>query len=83
MPKENIDCIAMDELRAELSWGQISGVVQLATTNRDYPIKMPATEENPSGWEFEGWHVTLDRDGINRLIRALRRARDSAFGADA
>lgn len=27
--------------------------------------------------------VDLDRDGINRLIRALRRARDAAFGADA
>lgn len=25
----------------------------------------------------------LDRSGINRLIRVLRRARDSAFGADA
>lgn len=24
----------------------------------------------------------LDRDGINRLIRALRRARNSAFGSD-
>lgn len=30
-----------------------------------------------------GPHVHLDRDGINRLIRALRKARDQAFGADA
>lgn len=28
-------------------------------------------------------YVDLDRDGINRLIRALRRARDRAYGADA
>lgn len=29
-------------------------------------------------------HFTdLDRDGINRLIRALRKARDQAYGADA
>lgn len=33
--------------------------------------------------QFDGWHVTLDRAGINRLIRSLRRARDSAYGADA
>jgi hypothetical protein len=32
---------------------------------------------------FLGWFVTLNRDGINRLIRALRRARDEALGADA
>lgn len=31
----------------------------------------------------DGVSVSLDRDGINRLIRALRRARDAAFGADA
>ena len=30
-----------------------------------------------------GFFVSLDRDGINRMIRALRRARDAAFGADA
>lgn len=33
--------------------------------------------------QFEGWHVTLDRDGINRMIRVLRRARDAAYGSDA
>lgn len=32
---------------------------------------------------FDGWHVTLDRDRINRLIRVLRVARDKAFGPDA
>jgi hypothetical protein len=30
-----------------------------------------------------GWCCQLDRDGINRLIRTLRKARDAAFGADA
>ena len=35
-------------------------------------------------WDrLDGWHVTLDREQINRLIRVLRRARDSAFGSDA
>lgn len=30
----------------------------------------------------EGFYVDLDRAGINRLIRNLRRARDQAFGRD-
>ena len=30
-----------------------------------------------------GMYATFDRHGINRLIRALRKARDQAFGADA
>lgn len=30
-----------------------------------------------------GWFMQLDRSGINRLITALRTARDQAFGADA
>lgn len=29
-----------------------------------------------------GWFVQLDRSGINRAIRALRQARDDAFGRD-
>lgn len=38
----------------------------------------PATEVGA-----ESHYTTLDRDGINRLIRTLRKARDAAFGADA
>lgn len=30
----------------------------------------------------DGFYVTLDRNGINDLIRHLRRARDQAFGRD-
>ncbi len=50
------------------------------------------TEENPSGCRgsepgtsfrfFDGWHVFLNRNQVNDLIRTLRRARNSAFGAD-
>lgn len=31
---------------------------------------------------FTGLWATLDREGCNRLIRVLRRARDQAFGRD-
>lgn len=30
----------------------------------------------------QGYYVNLDRRGINKLIRNLRRARDQAFGRD-
>lgn len=32
---------------------------------------------------INGIFLGLNRDGINRLIRSLRKARDQAFGADA
>jgi hypothetical protein len=33
---------------------------------------------------FDGWRAELDqREQVNRLIRALQRARDGAFGKDA
>ena len=31
----------------------------------------------------DGVFMSLDRDGINRLIRTLRKARDAAYGSDA
>lgn len=35
------------------------------------------------GQRRPGLYVQLDRDGINRLIRTLRKARDAAYGTDA
>lgn len=38
----------------------------------------------PQMWErLNGWHVTLGREQTNRLIRALRKGRDAAYGPDA
>jgi len=68
MPKENINDCSTKDCRAVVSWSD--GAVQLATT------KGPAEP-------FEGHRVSLDRAGCNRAIRALRTARDRAFGADA
>lgn len=36
-----------------------------------------------NGGDYRGVWTNLDREGCNRLIRLLRRARDAAFGADA
>lgn len=40
------------------------------------------TEASSATHVSEGWHVELDRRGANRLVKAVRRARNAAFGAD-
>jgi hypothetical protein len=94
MPKENInDCITPG-MRVEVGWGAIagaddSGYVQVGATNERVPL-VPQVVCDDKGNSIEhdgepitGWFVHLDRAGINRLIKALRKARDSAYGADA
>lgn len=49
-----------------------SGHVQVATVNQAMPFEY-------AGEPFDGWHVTLDREGIDRLVGALTRARDAAY----
>ncbi len=53
-----------------------TGAVE-ATTG--VPAAPPATDEHGA---WTGQYVDLDRHGINQLIRALREARDKAFGRD-
>lgn len=59
----------------ELGWSKEAEHVELATKEGG-DIDEPG---NPR----HGWYVQMDRAGINRLIRALRDARDQAFGKDA
>lgn len=72
MPKENIGPSVPSNFHAEVIWAR-DKFVQVATINTGEPELA----------EVRGWHVDLDRAGINRLIRALRKARDQAYGADA
>jgi hypothetical protein len=80
MPKEVVvDSNGFDDdasrgLRAEVRWSREAEYVQLATVADEPPVR--------SGLGGEGWHVSLDRRGINEVIRYLRRARDQAFGRD-
>jgi hypothetical protein len=60
----------------EVGWSKEGGYVQLASIG---PGQLPLPPEAPSN----GWFADLDRAGCNRLIRAIRKARDQAFGADA
>lgn len=64
------------------------GHVQLASVNQHSAFAFPAEllDYGPNGEEqwgepepFDGWRVTLDRAGIDRMIGALTQARDAAF----
>lgn len=85
MPKENINSTCVSDnneavTRAELSWKIAPGYVQLTTSmlTTSTPEGAPASQHYA-----EGAYVQLDREGINRMIRSLRKARDAAYGQDA
>lgn len=69
-----------------IGWGRDGGYVQLGTVVPEGQGQLQV--RGPDGWiETDsvgdvGWYVQLDREGINRAIRTLRRARDVAFGRD-
>lgn len=82
MPKLNINDEVVDGFRVEVGWAH-EKYVQIATTNTNSTLRLEEGDTPDTAEPFYGWHVTLSREGINRTIRALRQARDAAFGADA
>ena len=62
-------------------WGRETGDVQVVTRLRDAEVFFSEDSDAVIPAKY-GWHVELDRRGINELIRNLRRARDQAFGRD-
>jgi hypothetical protein len=79
MPKEIV--LSADPLHdgeeveglVQVGWNVEAEYVQVATFSR-------AMVTHETIWD--GFYVSLNRDGINRLIRNLRRARDQAYGRD-
>jgi hypothetical protein len=71
MPKEIITYgeFQQGESWTEVRWNRDDTVVHLGVRKEDEP--------NDTRYAY------LDRAGVNKLIRVLRRARDQAFGADA
>ncbi|MBQ1047868.1 hypothetical protein KBX50_05265 [Micromonospora sp. C51] len=81
MPKERIyDQVGMYDL--QVAW-EPGGHVQVGVESHDgRSLAFHLTGENQTPADFKGVWGTFDREGINRAIRVLRRARDSAFGRD-
>ena len=64
----------------EVMWGR-QGTVQIVSRVTD-PYGGRFGGETGEISYTDGMHVDLDRNGINTLIRNLRRARDQALGRD-
>ena len=83
MPKENIrdryELADHDTVcaTAEVSWDRGKDHVSVAVIRRSIDGERVKGEGN------DGMYVSLDREGVNRMIRSLRKARDQAFGSDA
>lgn len=86
MPKERIyDSAGMYDIDVTWMGQQPDGYVQVGVSSHDgSPLStlLNAVSDDEAA-TFTGLWGTLDRAGINRLIRTLRRARDYAYGADA
>lgn len=81
MPKEKIyDVASMYDLEVGWEPGKYVQVGIESHDGRSLAEHLSAGGQSPA--DFTGLWGTYDREGLNRLIRALRRARDSAFGRD-
>lgn len=93
MPKEKIagvNPVLIDETSGEVSVVEDQPIVEVRW-NRwpdsyvSLVSRLASCEVSPAGEDIlasYGFYVELDRDGINDVIRKLRRARDQAFGRD-
>lgn len=94
MPSEKIGDQATHGFYTEVSWRRMPGLdsddqgtspghVQLATVNVHSPFEFPEKDTGDhfeAGERFDGWRVTLDEAGIDRLIKTLHKAKRQAFG---
>ena len=85
MPKEFIydqDLADYDDIsdtyQVRVGWSKETGAVQIATLS---DLKVPV-ERAKGVVDGNGFYVNLNRQGINDLIRVLRKARDQAYGKD-
>lgn len=89
MPKETFrDRSGMYDI--QVSWATDQDVQVGIATNDGRPViewltppPQAQTTSTTSAAPFTSLWGSLGREDINRLIRVLRRARDSAYGADA
>jgi hypothetical protein len=93
MPKERVagvNPVFIDEESGEENSGEDHPVVEVRwhrwpDSYVSLVTRLRSCEVPPPGEDIlasYGFHVELDRDGINEIIRKLRRARDQAYGRD-
>lgn len=81
--EENEDGSRSRSKRAvEVRWNKEIGDVQIVTVDFSWDTERKPPQNPFTGAVTPGWFVDLDRSQINKLIRALRTARDQAYGRD-
>lgn len=65
----------------DVRWSRDGNYVQVVTKETD-AWGGRLVGDDPATHYTDGFHVDLDRAGINDFIRHLRHARDQAFGKD-
>lgn len=83
MPAEVINAANTPYMRARVEWGRDKKVQVGAIYHPDADHAKGSPECACDYHDWEGVYVELDRTGCNRMIRALRKARDQAYGQDA
>lgn len=84
MPKETInDLVECYDVQVAWAPGPAAYVQVGIETHDGRSVADWLSGDGQTPADFTGLWGTFDRDRVNRLIRVLRRARDSAFGADA
>lgn len=67
--------VRVEPTHLHVGWTKDRDHVEVGVINTDIQSEHP-------GDDRRGWYMQIDRDGCNRAIRALRKARDAAFGRD-
>lgn len=65
----------------EVRWSREAGYIQVVSKAVE-PSEGRYAGDSPESHVTDGYHVDIERDQVNDLIRHLRRARDQAFGRD-
>lgn len=79
MPKETIKDTSMKNWEIKVGWDKTGadfyGGVEIATIARDMPL---ITEDTLK--ETNGWHIHLNEERLDQLIRTLQKAGRQTFG---
>lgn len=75
VPAADGSLVRIEPTHLHVGWTKDHEHVEIAVINTDIVAEHPSDER-------QGWFMQLDRAGCNRAIRALRKARDDAFGRD-
>lgn len=83
MPRESVYGVDGDNTAVKVGWSREHEHVQVGVSaSGDISFAEPLPAGVSVSGPYDGLWVTMDRKGINDLIRHLRRARDAAFGRD-